>query len=107
MRERASRKRKAKVRPQTSPAARPPAGSRRPVSVPSRDARRLWILAAGLAVATIAAYANSFDVPFLLDDKPEIDLTVDGADELDRFLRLIKGGGGALLREKIVTVAPQ
>jgi ribose 5-phosphate isomerase A len=40
-----------------------------------------------------------------LDSLPELDLTVDGADEFDRKLRLIKGGGGALLREKIVAVA--
>jgi ribose 5-phosphate isomerase A len=31
-----------------------------------------------------------------------LDLTIDGADEIDPFLRLIKGGGGALLREKII-----
>ncbi len=37
-----------------------------------------------------------------LDEMPELDLTVDGADELDANLTLIKGGGGALLREKIV-----
>lgn len=37
-----------------------------------------------------------------LDERPELDLTIDGADELDHSLRLIKGGGGALLREKIV-----
>ncbi len=40
-----------------------------------------------------------------LDEMPELDLTVDGADELDGELSLIKGGGGALLREKIVAVA--
>lgn len=40
-----------------------------------------------------------------LDDTPELDLTVDGADELDSQLRLIKGGGAALLREKIVANA--
>ena len=40
-----------------------------------------------------------------LDSEPQLDLTVDGADELDRSLRLVKGGGGALLREKIVAVA--
>ncbi len=40
-----------------------------------------------------------------LDDEPELDLTVDGADEVDRSLRLIKGGGGALLHEKIVASA--
>ncbi len=40
-----------------------------------------------------------------LDETPELDLTVDGADEFDSALRLIKGGGGALLREKIVAAA--
>ncbi|MEM0899896.1 MAG: ribose-5-phosphate isomerase RpiA [Pseudomonadota bacterium] len=40
-----------------------------------------------------------------LDEEPELDLTIDGADECDRDLRLIKGGGGALLREKIVAHA--
>ncbi|MDY8107652.1 ribose-5-phosphate isomerase RpiA [Fulvimarina sp. 2208YS6-2-32] len=37
-----------------------------------------------------------------LDELPILDVTVDGADEVDHDLRLIKGGGGALLREKIV-----
>jgi len=37
-----------------------------------------------------------------LDDAGEIDLTVDGADEIGPGLALIKGGGGALLREKLV-----
>jgi ribose 5-phosphate isomerase A len=40
-----------------------------------------------------------------LDGSLELDLALDGADELDRELRLIKGGGGALLREKIVISA--
>ncbi len=40
-----------------------------------------------------------------LEQTPELDLTVDGADELDSDLRLIKGGGGALTREKIVAAA--
>ncbi len=40
-----------------------------------------------------------------LDDEPFLDLTIDGADELDDQLQLIKGGGGALLREKIVAAA--
>ena len=40
-----------------------------------------------------------------LDELPELDLTIDGADELDARLTLIKGGGGALLREKIVACA--
>ena len=40
-----------------------------------------------------------------LDELPELDLTIDGADEVDAALRLIKGGGGALLREKIDAAA--
>ncbi len=40
-----------------------------------------------------------------LDETPELDLTVDGADEIGPNLGLIKGGGGALLREKIVAAA--
>src|SRR3569623_1042678 len=40
-----------------------------------------------------------------LDDLAPLDLTVDGADEADRNLDLIKGGGGMLLREKIVGAA--
>ena len=40
-----------------------------------------------------------------LDECQEIAVTVDGADEVDPQLRLIKGGGGALLREKIVASA--
>ena len=40
-----------------------------------------------------------------LDEIDHLDLTVDGADEIDPALNLIKGGGGALLREKIVAAA--
>ena len=40
-----------------------------------------------------------------LDQHPVMDLTVDGADEVDPELNLIKGGGGALLREKVVAQA--
>jgi ribose 5-phosphate isomerase A len=40
-----------------------------------------------------------------LDEHPVVDLTIDGADEVDPNLDLIKGGGGALLREKIVAQA--
>jgi ribose 5-phosphate isomerase A len=42
-----------------------------------------------------------------LDEYPELDLTIDGADEIDGDLRLIKGAGGALLREKIVAIASE
>jgi ribose 5-phosphate isomerase A len=60
--------------------------------VPTSEATRARAQAQGLHVTT-------------LDETPHLDLTVDGADELDRELRLIKGGGGALLREKIVARA--
>ena len=50
--------------------------------------------------------ARSLGIPVItLDDSQEIDVTVDGADEVDPELRLIKGGGGAALREKIVASA--
>ena len=50
--------------------------------------------------------ARSVGIPVItLDDCQEIDVTVDGADEVDPELRLIKGGGGAALREKIVASA--
>ena len=52
--------------------------------------------------------AQSLGIPLItLDDCQEIAVTVDGADEVDPQLRLIKGGGGALLREKIVASATQ
>lgn len=50
--------------------------------------------------------AENLHIPLTtLDETPALDLTVDGADELDDALQLIKGGGGALLREKIVAMA--
>jgi ribose 5-phosphate isomerase A len=53
-----------------------------------------------------ATQATALGIPLAtLDEIPELDLTVDGADEVDPKLRLIKGGGGALLREKIVASA--
>jgi ribose 5-phosphate isomerase A len=62
------------------------------VCVPTSEATRAQAAALGIPLTT-------------LDATPELDLTVDGADEIDEELRLIKGGGGALLREKIVAVA--
>jgi ribose 5-phosphate isomerase A len=54
------------------------------------------------------AQAERLGIPLTtLDDTPFLDMTVDGADEIDAQLRLIKGGGGALLREKIVATASQ
>jgi ribose 5-phosphate isomerase A len=60
--------------------------------IPSSDRSREQALGLGIPLTT-------------LDECPEIDVTVDGADEVDPKLRLIKGGGGALLREKIVASA--
>ncbi len=52
------------------------------------------------------ALAERLRIPLTtLDETPHLNLTVDGADEIDDQLRLIKGGGGALLREKIVATA--
>ena len=62
-----------------------------------------------IAVPTSEATRNAAErlgVPLTsLDETPELDLTVDGADEIASDLSLIKGGGGALLREKIVATA--
>jgi ribose 5-phosphate isomerase A len=56
--------------------------------------------------ADIAEAARELAVPLTtLEDDPVLDLTIDGADEVDAGLNLIKGGGGALLREKIVAQA--
>jgi ribose 5-phosphate isomerase A len=60
--------------------------------IPSSDRSRQQAASLGIPLTT-------------LDECPEIDVTVDGADEVDPQLRLIKGGGGALLREKIVASA--
>jgi ribose 5-phosphate isomerase A len=53
-----------------------------------------------------AARARRLGIPLAtLAQRPRVDLTIDGADEVDPRLRLIKGLGGALLREKIVAAA--
>ena len=53
-----------------------------------------------------AALARKLGIPLIsLDGGPSIDLTVDGADEVDPHLNVIKGYGGALLREKVVAAA--
>ncbi|CAH1190936.1 Ribose-5-phosphate isomerase A [Paenibacillus auburnensis] len=60
------------------------------------------------AVATSQAsedQARELGIPLVaFGDIDSLDLTIDGADELDGELQLIKGGGGALLREKIVAM---
>lgn len=62
------------------------------VCVPTSEATRAQAERLGLPLST-------------LDETPELDLTVDGADEIGPGLVLIKGGGGALLYEKIVAAA--
>jgi ribose 5-phosphate isomerase A len=69
-------------------------------------------VAAGLDVLCVptseatAAQARSLGIPLTdLDVTPRLDLTIDGADEIGPGLALIKGAGGALLREKIVAAA--
>lgn len=53
-----------------------------------------------------ATYATQLGIPLLGNDDPwDIDVAIDGADQVDPQLNLIKGGGGALLREKIVARA--
>jgi ribose 5-phosphate isomerase A len=62
------------------------------IGVPTSEATRADAARLGVSLTT-------------LDETPELDLTVDGADEIATDLSLIKGGGGALLREKIVASA--
>jgi ribose 5-phosphate isomerase A len=62
------------------------------VGVPTSEATRADAERCGIRLST-------------LDEIDHLDLTVDGADEVDTRLDLIKGGGGALLREKIVAAA--
>src|ERR1700722_18628286 len=61
----------------------------------------------GIATSTASQQlAESLSIPTTtFDESPELDLAVDGADEVGPGLALIKGGGGALLREKIVASA--
>jgi len=56
--------------------------------------------------AQVEAEARQLGIPLTtLEEHPTIDVTIDGADEVDPQLDLIKGAGGALLREKIVAQA--
>ena len=64
------------------------------IGVPTSEATRADAQRCGIRLTT-------------LDEVDRLDLTVDGADEIDHALNLIKGGGGALLREKIVAATSQ
>lgn len=62
------------------------------IAVPTSEATQRQARSLGIRIAT-------------LDEYPQLDLVIDGADEIDAQLQLVKGGGGALLREKIVAFA--
>jgi len=62
------------------------------IAVPTSEATRLQAESLGIPLTT-------------LDETPELDLAIDGADELDAQLNLIKGGGAAHLRDNIVELA--
>lgn len=62
--------------------------------VPSSRATEEKARSLGLALTTLAEH-------------PTLDLTIDGADEVDPYLRLMKGSGGALLREKVLAAASE
>jgi ribose 5-phosphate isomerase A len=62
------------------------------IGVPTSEATRQQAESLGIRLTT-------------LDETPELDLTIDGADEIDDRLFAIKGAGGAMLREKIVAAA--
>jgi len=67
-------------------------GSLRVLGVPSSSQAMLLAVRSGISLTT-------------LDEYPTLDLVIDGADEVDKKLDMIKGGGGALTREKIVASA--
>ena len=71
-------------------------------------------VAAGMRITGVptsirtAKLCDELSVPLsTLEQNPKLDLVVDGADEVDHALRMIKGGGAALLREKIVAHAAE
>jgi ribose 5-phosphate isomerase A len=64
------------------------------LAVPTSVDTQIKAIAAGIPLTT-------------LDEHPRLEIAIDGADEVDRDLNLIKGGGGALTREKIVASASE
>jgi ribose 5-phosphate isomerase A len=67
---------------------------------------KLWDIQGVPCSKKVEEEARALGIPLTtLEDHPELDLTIDGADEIDPKLNVIKGGGGAMLREKIVAQA--
>ena len=68
---------------------------------------RAGLLITGVPTSKAAEkLARSLGVPLVdLNDVPSVDITIDGADEVDPAFNMIKGGGGALTREKLVALS--
>jgi ribose 5-phosphate isomerase A len=67
---------------------------------------RLWDIKGVSCSKKVEEEARALGIPLTtLEEHPVLDLTIDGADEIDPELNVIKGGGGAMLREKIVAQA--
>src|SRR5580704_16100904 len=67
---------------------------------------KLWDITAFATSTPILREAVELGIPMIAEDMPRaIDITIDGADEVDPRMNLIKGGGGALLREKVTAQA--
>jgi ribose 5-phosphate isomerase A len=77
--------------------------------IAARRAAGAWLSLLGVPTSRATELrACELGIPLTsLDRHPVLDLTIDGADEVDADLRLIKGLGGALLREKIVAAASE
>ncbi len=68
--------------------------------VRTRRLENVFAIASSLQTEKLA---NKLGIPIIsFHEKQEIDVTIDGADEVDKYLNLIKGGGAAHLREKIL-----
>jgi ribose 5-phosphate isomerase A len=68
----------------------------------------LWDITAFATSKAVLREAIELGIPMIAEDmQRSLDITIDGADEVDPRLNLIKGGGGALLREKVAAQASQ
>ncbi|HVG21120.1 MAG TPA: ribose-5-phosphate isomerase RpiA [Blastocatellia bacterium] len=73
------------------------------VAAKVRAGFKVTAIATSLATARMA---EGLGIPLAdLNEVPDVDITIDGADEIDGGLNMIKGGGGALTREKLVALA--